>query len=61
MAKVVVRGAKVSDALALAQLMHAANHSIADSDCTQAQRNAWSPAPMLATDMAARLTDGRRV
>ncbi|MGH1367744.1 MAG: GNAT family N-acetyltransferase [Maritimibacter sp.] len=61
MASVTLRLAAPSDARGLAQLMHGAIHAISDCDYTKAQRDAWSPAPMPAANMAGRLTDGRTV
>lgn len=56
-----LRAATHLDAEALADVLHRAVHGLTQRDYSEAQRRAWSPAPMEAERMRARIIDGRQV
>lgn len=56
-----VRNFRPDDAVQLAEILHASVHEIGSKYYTQAQTNAWSPAPVSADEFLARVSDGRSV
>jgi len=59
--KMIIRPYRPADARDLATILHKAVHSIGARDYTQAQLDAWSPAPIAPELFHARVSDGRTV
>ncbi|MEO1346743.1 MAG: GNAT family N-acetyltransferase [Pseudomonadota bacterium] len=56
-----IRDFKPTDAAILAEIFHDAVHAIGSKDYTQAQTNAWSPAPVSAKKFLDRISDTHTV